>query len=152
MKCDWKLFKTHDFVWLDAKNLKLPYASKKIAPKRHGPFKITACIGTRAYRLQLPKSWHIHNVFHASLLSPFKQTDTHGPSFSQPPPEEIEGEEEFKVEAIFKHRPCPWNKKQRQYLVKWKGYSESENEWIHQDALGHAKKLVNGYKKKHKLV
>ena len=34
------LFKTGDKVWLEAKNLKLPYQSLKLVPKRHGPFRI----------------------------------------------------------------------------------------------------------------
>ena len=33
-------FKTGDQVWLEAKNLTLPYASIKLAPRRHGPFSI----------------------------------------------------------------------------------------------------------------
>src|SRR5260221_6160707 len=34
-------FKVNDQVWLDAKNLCLPYQTIKLAPKRNGPFRIT---------------------------------------------------------------------------------------------------------------
>ena len=31
-------YKVGDRVWLEAKNLNLPYRTPKLAPKRHGPF------------------------------------------------------------------------------------------------------------------
>ena len=34
-----KPFKVNNRVWLDSKNLKIPYQSRKLAPKREGPFK-----------------------------------------------------------------------------------------------------------------
>ena len=56
-------------VWLDSRNLKMPY-HKKMAPKREGPFEIEEVIGPVTYRLKLPETWKIHNVFHATLLRP----------------------------------------------------------------------------------
>ena len=38
-----------DWVWLEAKHLALQYASAKLAPKHHGPFKITKEISPVAY-------------------------------------------------------------------------------------------------------
>ena len=52
----------------------------KLAPKRYGPFKIIKEISPVAYWLQLPLTWMIHDVFHASLLSPYSETPTYGPS------------------------------------------------------------------------
>jgi hypothetical protein len=54
-------------VWLDTRNLKMNH-HKKIAPKREGPFEIDEVLGPVTYRLKLPESWKIHNVFHAALL------------------------------------------------------------------------------------
>ena len=54
-------------VWLDSRNLKMSY-HKKIGPKREGPFEIDEVLGPVNYRLKLPASWKIHNVFHAVLL------------------------------------------------------------------------------------
>jgi hypothetical protein len=41
-------------VWLNAKNLTLPYGSIKLAPKRHGPFVIEEVRSPVVYRLRLP--------------------------------------------------------------------------------------------------
>ena len=41
-----------------------------------------------SYQLEILKSWKIHPVFHASLLTPYKENDIHGPNFPQPPPDQ----------------------------------------------------------------
>ena len=66
-------FRKGDQVWLDSRNLKTMY-HKKMKPKREGPFTITEVLGPVTYRLQLPTSWQIHNVFHATLLKPYRET------------------------------------------------------------------------------
>ncbi len=121
-------FQVNDQVWLDAKNLCLPYQTTKLAPKRHGPFRITKEISPVAYQLRLPASWTIHDVFHASLLLPYQENAVHGPNFSKPPPDLIRGTEEYEVEHLVNHRR---HRKSRtlQYFVKWKGYPESDNTW-----------------------
>jgi hypothetical protein len=87
-------------VWLNAKNLMLPYGTIKLAPKRHGPFEIKEVRSLVVYQLTLPPQWKIHPMFHASLLMPYVKTDEHGPNYMRPPPDMIEGEEQYKVEAI----------------------------------------------------
>ena len=64
-------YKTGDQVWLEGKNLKFPHQVTKLAPKWYGPFKIIKVISPVVYWLQLPPMWTIHDVFHASLLSPY---------------------------------------------------------------------------------
>ena len=93
-------FREREKVWLEAKNLKIPTKSKKLLPKREGPFLVEKTLGPLTYRLKLPERWKIHPVFHACLLSPYRETREHGPGFSEPPPETVEGEEEFEVEAV----------------------------------------------------
>ena len=56
-----------------------------------------------AYKLQLLEQWKIFPVFHACFLSPYKATKAHGPSYSEPPPNIIEEEEEYQIEAIMGH-------------------------------------------------
>ena len=68
-------------------------------------------------------------MFHIDLLTPYHETDIHGANFTQPPPDLVDGEEEYEVEEILdsrKHgRGC-----KVQYLVKWKGYPSSDNQWV----------------------
>ena len=44
-------------------------------------------------------------MFHAALLTPYHETDEHGPNYIKPPPDLIDGEEEHEVEAIITHKP-----------------------------------------------
>jgi len=60
-----------DLVLLDSKGLETMRPSKKLDDKRYGPFPITELVGIQSYRLQLPTSWKIHDVFHTSKLIPF---------------------------------------------------------------------------------
>src|SRR5579863_1513246 len=136
-------------VWLEAKNLPLPHGTIKLAPKCHGPFQITRVILPVAYQLELPHQWNIHPVFHASLLTPYVKTDSHGPNYSRPPPDLISGEAEYEVEEIRSHR-CHGRRKQLQYLLKWKGYLESDNTWEPADQV-HAPDLVKAYHRRHQL-
>jgi hypothetical protein len=104
-------------VWLEVKNLPLQYGSPKLAPRCHGPFKITKEILPVAYQLDLPHQWNIHPIFHASLLTPFIKMDSHGPNFSRPPSDLIKGEVEYEVEDIQAHWRFGKNKR-LQYLLK----------------------------------
>src|SRR5579863_7574009 len=136
-------------VWLEAKNLPLPHGTIKLAPRRHGPFPITRVISPVAYQLELPHQWNIHPVFHTSLLTPYVKTDSHGPNYSRPPPDLILGEAEYEVEQIRSHR-CHRRRKQLQYLLKWKGYPESDNTWEPADQV-HASDLVKAYHQRYQL-
>jgi hypothetical protein len=80
------------------------------------------------YQIELPATWNIHNVFHASLLSAYQEIIAYGPNFSQPPPDLINGEEKYEVERVVNHRHYGRARK-LQYLIKWKGYPESDNTW-----------------------
>jgi hypothetical protein len=100
-------WKTGQLVWLEGKNLPLPYGTAKLTPRQHRPFKITKIISPVAVQLKLPAQWNIHPVFHVSLLTPYTETPSHGPNFMQPPPDLIDGEEEYKVEQIHSHQMSP---------------------------------------------
>jgi hypothetical protein len=75
---------------------------------------VTKAISHVAYQLQLSKTWKIHNIFHTSYLSPYKETMEHGPNFLEPPPDLIEGHPKWEVEAIV--GMCHFSlKKKKQY-------------------------------------
>ena len=142
-------FGAGDRVWLEGKNLKLPYQNLKLAPKRYGPFKINRVISPVAYQLELPPSWTIHNVFHAGLLSPYRETEQYGANFPRPPPDVIDGEEEYEVEAIRNHRHFG-KRRTLQYLIKWKGYPEADNTWENHGNV-FADQLIRQYHQTHPL-
>ncbi len=96
-----------------------------------------------AYHLELLPNWRIHDVFHASLLTPYHETHTYGPNFTQPPPDLIDGEDEYKVKQIVIHWQSGQSKK-LQYLIKWKGYLESDNIWEPTDQV-HALQIIKHY-------
>jgi Chromo (CHRromatin Organisation MOdifier) domain len=130
-------------VWLEGTNLKLTHPKAKLDAKRYGPFPITKEVSPVVFQLVLPPQWRVHNVFHASLLTPYKETEEHGDNFVQPPPELIEGQEEYEVEQVVNSRRLGCARK-LQYLLRWKGYSRAHDSW--QDATKvHAPELIKEY-------
>jgi len=129
-----------DQVWLEGTNLKCIEGTPKLSPRQYGPFRVAAKVSHVAYRLELSETWQIHNVFHASLLTPYCETPKHGLNFLQPPPDIIDEEPEWEVKKILKeHTFGRWKKKQ--YLVHWKGYSPAHDSWVSRDDM-HAKELI----------
>jgi hypothetical protein len=125
-------YKEGDLVWLEGKNLRINQPTAKLAPRRHRPFKVIQVMSAVNYRLELPMQWSIHPVFHTDLLTLYKETIMHGPNFTRPTPELIDGKEEYSVEKILDSRH--FSRRQRiQYLVKWEGYPDSDNMWVDKD-------------------
>ena len=73
-----------------------------------------------------------------SLLKPYTPGRT-GP----PPPIEINGEMEFRIESIIGHRNITYGRRckdglrptKRQFLVKWLGYTVEHNSWEPESSL-----------------
>ncbi|KAF7763757.1 hypothetical protein Agabi119p4_8294 [Agaricus bisporus var. burnettii] len=97
-------FAEGDKVWLEATNIHSNRPTRKLDHKRYGPFDVLKQVGDRSYKLKLPDSWTIHDVFHTSLL-----TKVRDPEFDSqnkpipPPPDIINEEEEYEVEEIRGH-------------------------------------------------
>ena len=140
-------FRKGDKVWLDSRNLKTTY-HKKMKPKREGPFSITEVLGPVTYRLRLPATWRIHNVFHAALLRPYKENEVYGENFTEPPAELEEGEEVYEVETILNHR-----KRGRgyQYFIKWRGYPITDASWEPEHVFSNDGNMLTQYKRRHNL-
>jgi len=67
-----------------------------------GPFRILEVVGDvkSAFRLELLHQMKIHNVFHVSLLEPYRENTFEGRAQAPPPLEEVDGVEEFQVKEI----------------------------------------------------
>jgi hypothetical protein len=133
-------------VWLEGTNLAISHSEKKFKPRRYGPFTITKVISNIVYELALPSHWKIHNVFHASLLTPYHETPIHGPNHHEPPPDVINGEPEWEVDEVIGLRTFG-RRKEKQYRIRWKGYSPAHDTW-EPAANVHAPELIQDFLKK----
>ena len=94
------MFQTGDLVWPKGTNIHTTHPKAKLAPQQHSPFKVASTSPTNS-KLVLPKTWHVHLVFHNSLLSPYKKMTAHGPNYTRPSPEIVDREEEhYEVEEV----------------------------------------------------
>ena len=110
---------------LSTRNLCLnAHKARKLLPKNIGPFVVVARVGDVAYRLTLPESLRIHDVFHVYLLARYVA----GKDYKPPPlPIVVDGALQYEVERVLMH--CPGSKKNIvfTYLIKWQGYGPEPN-------------------------
>lgn len=125
-----------DKVMLSTADLKITArGSKKLGPKFIGPFVITARVGTNAYTLDLPAHLaKLHPTVNVARLRPFKENNsTQFPvreTLDRPPPQLDDEDDGYEVEAVVdKMRTRHGRKWITWYLVKWKGYPDSDNTW-----------------------
>lgn len=110
-------------MYLRTDNIRSKRPSHTLDYRKIGPFEIVAIMGSRAYKLKLPTSLHIHPVFHVSRLEKYNPDpyarnpklhpiDTDSPSFT------IEEIVDSKTIRAILH-----------YLVKWKDFTSDYNSW-----------------------
>jgi hypothetical protein len=137
------LFHVGDDVLLSTQNINKHHQSRKLYPKFVGPFKVTAQVNDVAYRLELPPSMPINDVFHVCLLKPYQKGTTPTPP---PIPIVVEGEYEYEVERILIHRDRRQGKRcKREYYVKWLGYGPEHCTWESEKNLTHAPECTVDY-------
>ncbi|CAO1622711.1 unnamed protein product [Sympodiomycopsis kandeliae] len=132
------VFNVGDEVRVSAKHINPPWlprnGTRKLQPKYHGPYKIIDKVSDTAYTLDFPPSLKIHNTVNVEYLMPYKTSPEkfNGRTEVPPPPIEVNGEEEFRIDSIIAKRT---RRNKDQYLVKWVGYPDEENTWLPQSEI-----------------
>ena len=141
-------YKPGDMVFLSSKNIKTARPSKKLDDKMLGPFKVLEAVGS-SYRLQLPMTMKVHDVFHASLMRKAAEDPLAGQKNPPPPPVVVDDEEEWELEDIEDSRLSGRNKR-LQYRVKWKGI-DRDLEWYNADGgeFDNCRDLVEDFHARH---
>ena len=142
------LYEPGQKVMLSIKNLDLVSKSpgtKKLLPLWIGPYEVKEQVGPVACKLILPENMRVHNVFHVSLLKQF-----HGKKKVPVVPEIMNGQEEYEVESILRHRDLRagkgrGRKLRRQYLVEWKGYGQEYSSWTPEANLSNSADAIQDY-------
>jgi transposase InsO family protein len=140
-------YKPGNKVYLDTSDIQTTRPSRKLSHCRLGPFPIVERVGNNAYRLQLPLSMkRLHPVFNVVKLTMAPDDPIPGrQAIPPPPPEIVDGEEEWVVEEILDTKMV--NRKLR-YLVKWAGFGIEHNSWEPWDGV-HAPELVADFYRHH---
>ena len=81
-------------VWLSTKHLPIRGVSRKLSALWAGPYKVIGKVGLVAYKLELPVTWNIHNVFHISQLKPVVGNVDVEQSI------DVDGQAEYEIEKI----------------------------------------------------
>ncbi len=147
---DWRRKEAHKYevggeVLLSQTNIQNIEGIVKLKHCWLGPFKITQVL-ENAVKLDLPAMLCIHPVINVSQIKPYESPNP-GDCHEALPPEEIEGELKWAVEAVIAAR-IDWRRRrddQVVYCVKWKGYSEEYNEWVTKGQLQNAQDSLSEF-------
>lgn len=129
--------KKGDFVMVDSQDRRARYKSRggdvraaKLFPRWDGPYEVLEVFdATSTFKLKLPENDRAHPTFHASKLKLYRPNDADqfpDRTPARPEPIDVDGEQEFVVEAILDERK---RRNVKEYLVKWAGYPAHEATW-----------------------
>ena len=136
-------YKVGDEVLLATRNLRIDqHLPSKLRRRWIGPFRVVKVVSPLAYEVDLPPGWKIHPVFHVSNLKRYARSPEFIRSETPPPPELVDGEEEYKVEAILRHKGSG---ARRLYQVLWMGYPVTEASWEPESHLRNAPQILEDY-------
>ncbi|CAM8950454.1 unnamed protein product [Rhodiola kirilowii] len=131
-------FQIRDYIYLKLQ----PYrqhsmktsASHKLSPKFYGPFRVIDRVGLVAYKLELPPSAAIHNVFHVSQLKRCSNppaVPTTLPQYLLDLGKSKEPEAILDRKMVKRH-----NQAVTKVLVQWKGQPKDQATWeFYQDFI-----------------
>ncbi|KAJ9511034.1 hypothetical protein QJQ45_002877 [Haematococcus lacustris] len=97
---------------------------------------------------QLPAGSRIHDVFHVSLVKPYRTYDASN--------QWLDGEQEYQVEKVVDYqlaksqgkRGGKPKKRQWEFLVKWQGHGDEHNTWECRSQLVGCQELLTAYLQK----
>ena len=139
-------------IWLNSKYIKTK-RNCNFEANYFEQFQVLYLVEKQAYKLELPRSWKIYNVFHVSLL---KQDITRkGRVDKMIRQMEFNAEDknggEYKVEviqdsAVFA-KETDGHLLGLYYLIAWKGYPEKKNTWEPFLSVMHPQKMISIFHK-----
>jgi hypothetical protein len=116
-------FTTKNLIMLFIKNIKLKNSSQKFLHKFIKSFRIVETMNKQMYRLTFFSFYRIHDVFRAFYLKSYKRRkDDNIISKYSSSKDEINEMKKILQKKI--------SKKIIYYLIKWKSWSKTYNEWI----------------------
>jgi hypothetical protein len=135
-------FKVGDWVLVSTENMHRQGTPHKLQRRFIGPFKVGVRYGRVAYELVVPDTWRRHNVFHVSLLKPFKSgvfepargggsdgDDDDADSF--PDVTGLPKDEDPDIDKLIRWRKVKQgNQIRTQYLVTWMDQPIEEATWL----------------------
>ena len=108
---------------------------KKLSPRYCGPYEIVKCIGTQAYKLDLPAHLKVHNVFHVSLLKPYIPSPDHVLNDDQIVMA-TQNILELQPDRILETRERTLrNRAIREHLIQWKDFPLEDATWEYETSL-----------------
>ena len=133
-------FEVGDKVWVKTLNWHTDRPSQKLSNQMAGPWKIIEKVGF-SYRLGLPISMRIHNVFPASNLRLDPDNALPGQINDLPPPIQITGDNEYEVQQVIAVR---LRQRKLQYRAAWVGADE-DPEWYPASDFKYSPQLLKSF-------
>ncbi|XP_068649540.1 uncharacterized protein [Aristolochia californica] len=134
-------YEVGDYIWLRLRSYRQQSIAgpsrHKLSPKYFGSFSILSRVGQVAYQLQLPTTAKLHDMFHVSLLKPYKGSPPTFPLFLPPVDN---GHVILTPSAVLRAR---LTNDQWEILVQWIGTEPEETTW---EQLDNFKQVYPTYK------
>ena len=131
-----------DHAWLSSKNIESTRPCKDLEDRQLGPYQIIGKVGS-SYRLKLPSSMKIYNVFSPKYLRPYATDPLPGQHQEPPRPITTENGDEYTVDDILDSRKY---RGRLQYKVKWNNL-DRDDQWYYadKDEFANSQEVVNEF-------